>query len=209
MRAPRPLLVIGFMGGRVRADNMIHKEALIAMDLRARNPSEVQVFTFANHDGALPLQSVVKSLDANHDGLLNEEEKASARIVIYGHSWGASEAIHLARELNARQIPVLLTIQVDSVQKPGENDEVIPPNVHEAMNFYQTEGLLRGRKQIRPEDPHRTTIRENRQISYRQLPVSIHEFPWYARVFMHAHIEIENDPALWSHIENAIQSEIQ
>jgi hypothetical protein len=51
---------------------------------------------------------------------------------------------------------VLLTIQVDSVAKPGQNDEVIPANVAEAANFYQINGLLHGRPQIRAEEQGRT-----------------------------------------------------
>ena len=47
-----PLLVVGFMGGRIKADNMVHQEAVIARDLQRRNPG-VTVLTFANHDSML------------------------------------------------------------------------------------------------------------------------------------------------------------
>jgi len=56
-------------------------------------------------------------------------------------SWGGAETVALARELGEQKIPVLLTIQVDSVTKVGQNDAVIPANVAEAANFYQTEGF--------------------------------------------------------------------
>ena len=56
----------------------------------------------------------------------------SPRIVIFGMSWGASEAVTLARQLEADDIPVLLTVQVDSIAKIGEDDELIPANVSEA-----------------------------------------------------------------------------
>jgi hypothetical protein len=59
-------------------------------------------------------------------------ENGSARIAIYGHSWGASETVTLARELERDGIPVVLTIQVDSVPKPGQNDIWIPGNVSQA-----------------------------------------------------------------------------
>ncbi len=204
----RPLLVVGFMGGRVRADNLVHKEAVIARQLQQRDGDRVKVLTFANHVGDLPLASVTKFLDRDGDGRLSASEKQAARIVIYGHSWGASETVHLADQLAVMNVPVLLTIQVDSVQKFGENDEVIPANVREAINFYQTEGMLHGRATIRAADPARTVILGNRQLDYRKSPVDCGQFPWFARTFMKPHIEIENDPAVWNEVEAMIQAKV-
>jgi len=76
--------------------------------------------------------------------------------------------------------------------------------VHEAVNFYQSEGLLRGRSLIVAADPEKTAILGNRQFSYRQNPVSCSDFPWYARAFMKRHIQIENDPVVWNQIEALI-----
>ena len=203
--APRPLLVIGFMGGRIKADNMVHLEAVIGQDLKRRNPGEVRVLTFANHDGTLALHAVLDFVDANGDHVLSNDEKRVARVVIYGHSWGASETVNLARTLDRMGVPVLLTIQVDSVQKFGENDHDIPSNVHEAMNFYQTEGLLSGRTAIHAANPRKTTIVGNQQFSYKASPVNCDRFPWFARTFMKSHIEIENDPRVWNRVEAMIQ----
>jgi hypothetical protein len=203
-----PLIVIGFMGGRVHATNLVHKEALIAKELQDHNPLAVHTAVFANHDASNALKKVLQFLDENKDGSLSAIEKSSARIVIYGHSWGASETVNLARQLNALNIPVLLTIQVDSVQKPSENDELIPANVREAINFYQTEGLLHGRSLIEATDPKETTILGNYQSTYNKNPVSCAGYPWYARAFMKAHIEIENDPLVWNRIEALIQTKV-
>ena len=71
-------------------------------------------------------------------------------IIIYGHSWGASETIALARKLGHRNIPGLLTIQVDSIAKPRGRDAVIPPNVANAVNFYQTGSSMDARRLQRP-----------------------------------------------------------
>ncbi len=204
----QPLLVIGFMGGRVKADNLVHKEAVVARDLQQHDGSQVKVLTFANHVGSRPLSEVVRYVDRDGNGQLSPAEKAAARIVIYGHSWGASETVHLADQLADLGIPVLLTIQVDSVQKLGENDEVIPANVREAMNFYQTEGLLHGRSAIHAADPSRTVILGNRLLSYSKSPVNCAQFPWFARTFMGPHIEIENDPAVWQEVESMIQARV-
>jgi hypothetical protein len=206
-RIEHPLLVVGFMGGRVKANNFAHKEAVIARDLQQHNGNRIMVLTFANHDRANALKAVLKYVDLDGDGRMSDEERKHARIILYGHSWGASETINIARELDHRNVPVLLTIQVDSVQKLGEDDSSIPPNVRHAMNFYQTEGLLNGRRAIHAADPQKTTILGNDLLSYRTAPVDTSAFPWFARTFMRPHIEIENDPRVWDRVEAMIQSE--
>jgi hypothetical protein len=116
--------------------------------------------------------------------------------------------VTLARRLNQLGIPVLLTIQIDSVKKLNENDGSIPPNVREAVNFYESEGLLHGRSSIRAMDPKQTTILGNYEMSYREHPVSCAGYPWFARTFMKPHIEIENDPAVWERIVALIQTKV-
>ena len=71
---------------------------------------------FGNHDRPKALREVLFLLDTNRDGALSPAEKEQASI-IYGHSWGASETVTLARELGRRGIPVLLTIQVDRSER--------------------------------------------------------------------------------------------
>lgn len=196
------------MGGHIKAHNMVHEEAVIAQDLQRRNPGEVTALTFANHDGALALNAVLNFVDSDGDHVVSADEKRAARVVIYGHSWGASETVHLARTLGRMGVPVLLTIQVDSVQKRGENDHEIPPNVRQAMNFYQTEGLLTGQPAIYASDPEKTLILGNQQVSYKGQHVNCDRFPWFARTFMKQHIEIENDPKVWNRVEAMIQKEV-
>jgi hypothetical protein len=208
VRTDQRLIVIGFMGGRIKGDNFVHSEARLAKQLRQQYPLAVHAAVFANHDGHLALRTVLQLLDSNRDGRLSEEEKDAARIVIYGHSWGASETIALARQLNELSIPVLLTIQVDSVQKAHQEDGFIPPNVGEAINFYQSEGLLHGRRLITAMDPKKTTILGNYESTYKRNPVSCAGYPWYARAFMKPHIEIENDPSVWNKIEALIQTKV-
>jgi hypothetical protein len=207
-KAPERLIVIGFMGGRVHASNLVHREALVAEELQKRYPSALEAAVFANHDAQSALKLVLKLLDEDGDGRLSAGEKSSARIVIYGHSWGASETVALARRLNELGIPVLLTVQVDSVEKLNEDDGMIPPNVREAVNFYEAEGLLHGRSTIAAIDPAKTTILGNFESSYKATPVPLDGYPWFARTFMKSHIEIENDPSVWGKIEALIGTKV-
>jgi hypothetical protein len=199
-----PLIVVGFMGGRVKGNNLVHREALMAKELEQRYPRVVHAAVFANHDGSLALKTVLRLIDTDGDGNVSALESSAARIIIFGHSWGASETVTLARRLNEFSVPVLLTVQVDSVQKPGEDDARIPPNVREAINFYQSDGLLHGRSLIRAANSAQTTILGNYKSSYRKHQIPCDDYPWYARAFMKEHIEIENDPSVWSRIEALI-----
>jgi hypothetical protein len=103
---------------------------------------------------------------------------------------------------------VLLTIQVDSVSKLGEDDRLIPPNVAVAVNFYQLDGLLHGQSKILAMDSARTKILGNFRSNYKTNPVKLDGYPWYAQLFMKPHIEIESDPQVWNQVESLIRSEL-
>ena len=203
-----PAIVIGFVGGFVKHDNMVHSAVQVAAHLRREYPSGVYVEVLENHRPEKAHAEIVRLLDIDGDGTLSAEEKKNARIILYGHSWGASEAITLARELERQGIPVLLTVQVDSIAKRGENDKVIPANVAQAANFYQLEGLLHGQPQIRAADPARTRIIGNFRFDYKTNPIVCKQYPWYYRLFMKSHIEIECDPRVWTQVESLIRSQL-
>ena len=131
-----PVIVIGFVGGFIKHDNLVHSEVQLAARLRQAYPVGVDVETFESYHGKKARKKVLSLLDTNHDGTLTPDEKRNARIIIYGHSWGGSEAVFLARKLQKDGIPVLLTIQVDSISRIHRNDAVIPANVAQAANFY-------------------------------------------------------------------------
>jgi hypothetical protein len=203
-----PFIVIGFVGGFVKHDAMAHSAVQLATHLRQDYPSGVYTEALENHHGGKAYLEIIRLLDTNRDGELSTEEKKNARIILYGHSWGASEVVTLARELGRQGIPVLLTIQVDSVAKPGENDKIIPPNVAEAVNFYQLNGFLHGQTRIRAADPARTRIIGNFLLDYKANPIRCKEYPWYDRLFMKAHIQIECDPRVWTQVESLIDSRL-
>jgi hypothetical protein len=206
---PTPaVIVVGFVGGFVRHNDTVHQEVQIADRLRTQFPSATHVEIFENHQGQEAYRSVLQSLDSDEDGSLSVDEKNLARIVLYGHSWGGSEAITLARALGKNGIPVLLTIQVDSVKKFGENDSLIPANVAQAVNFYQLDGFLHGRNQIQASDRQRTQILGNFKFDYKTHPVNCSGFPWFAQLFMKPHIEIESDPRVWNQVESLIRAKI-
>lgn len=206
-KAP-PVIVIGFVGGFVKHDNAVHSEVQLAARLQQDYASGVQVEVFENHRREKAHEQILRSLDIDKDGTLSAEEKQQARIIIYGHSWGASETVALARELEKDAIPVLLTIQVDSISKSNQNDMMIPANVSQAANFYQPDGLFRGRPEIRPTDAARTQIIGNFRFDYKVLPVTCPFYPWFDRLFMKSHVEIECDPRVWNKVESLIRAKL-
>ena len=202
-----PVIVVGFVGGFIRHDNLAHSEVQLAARLRQSYPSGVDVETFESYRKGNARNWVLGLLDTNHDGALTAGEKQNARIILYGHSWGGSEAIDLARELGKDGIPVLLTVQVDSISF-RHNDRFIPANVTRAANFYQPNGLLRGQSDIRAADAGRTTIIGNFRSDYTASPYSCEKYPWYDRVFVKTHTQIECDAGVWKHAEALIRSEL-
>ncbi len=103
---------------------------------------------------------------------------------------------------------MLLTIQVDSVAKIRQNDSLIPANVHEAVNFYQQNGVLHGRPEIHAADGTRTKILGNVRFDYKSKSIPCDKYPWYDRVFAKYHTEIECDPAVWNQVESLIRSKL-
>jgi hypothetical protein len=206
--ARSPAIVIGFVGGFVRHDDPIYGTVRLAERLRSEYPSGVVVRVFENHREKNAYEEVLRLLDANHDGTLSAAEKQNARITIYGHSWGGSETVTLARQLQADSIPVLLTIQVDSVRKFDEDDGVIPANVQQAANFYQPDGIVHGRATIRAANPTVTEILGNFRFDYEAHPVECRQYPLRDRIFMKTHMEIDCDPKVWSKVESLIRSKL-
>ena len=194
------------MGGRVRRDSPDRNEVRLAAKLREEYSNGAYVDTFENAHWKDARTKSLSLLDTDHDGKLSPEEKQKARIVLFGHSWGASATVTLARDLRDLGIPVLLTVQVDSVQKMGQKDDVIPSNVAEAMNFFQPDGLLHGRRLIRAEDPSKTKILGNEELDYKHAALSCKGYPWHQRGFANEHMYIECDPQVWSQIETLIRS---
>jgi hypothetical protein len=203
-----PAMVIGFVGGFVKPNNLVHSTVQVVDHLRNEYPAGVYIQAFENRRREQAYQEIFRRLDLNHDRALSSEEKQNARIIIFGHSWGASETVTLARKLGRDGIPVLLTIQVDSVSKMGQNDGIIPANVGQAVNFYQPNGVVHGRPSIRAADPARTEIVGNYRFDYKANPIRCDGYPWFDRILVRSHTEIECDPRVWSQVESLIYSKL-
>jgi pimeloyl-ACP methyl ester carboxylesterase len=199
-------IVIGFVGGFVRHTNSHHGPVVLAKHLQQQAPKDTHIQVFENRHRKTAFRTILRLLDANRDGRLSTEEKATAHIILFGQSWGASAAVLLARELDRVDIPVMLTVQVDSVAKLWQHDAVIPDNVAAAANFYQPHGLIHGTKEIHAEDDSKTRILGNYRFDYNQNPVRCEGFSWFDRVITPSHMQSECDPHLWSEVESLVRA---
>ena len=117
----QPVIVIGIVGGWIHADNHDDHIVMLAEQLNREYGPGVHAEIFENHHREQARERILALLDRNSNGALEDGEKQQARIVLYGESWGATETVKLARDLQQQGIPVLLTVQVDSIAKNGGN----------------------------------------------------------------------------------------
>jgi len=210
IRPPMPsYILVGFAGGFVRHDNPHHGPVQLAQRIQLGNPKGVYIQVFENRHRKDAYHTILRLLDCNHDGVLSDDEKAQARIILFGHSWGASAVVLLARELDRAGIPVLLTVQVDSVAKPWQSDRVIPANVAAAANFYQPHGLIHGRAQIVAADTSKTQILGNYRFDYQKEPVQCRGASAFLGAFAPSHVQSECDPRLWTQVEGLVRQHME
>jgi pimeloyl-ACP methyl ester carboxylesterase len=202
-------ILVGFAGGFVRHDNPHHGPVRLAQRIRQKLPTGDSIQVFENRHRKAAYKTILRLLDSNHDGILSNQEKSQAHIILFGHSWGASAVVLLSRELDRAGIPVLLTVQVDSVEKPWQRDNVIPDNVAAAVNFYQPHGLLHGRAKITAADDSKTQILGNYRFDYQKEPVQCTGASWFQRVFTPSHMQSDCDPHIWSQVEGLVRQRME
>ena len=204
---PRNTLVLGFLGGRQPWDSKTEGTRLLALRLREKALPGVHIETVENRKRKLALVLIRNAFDRDGDGELSAGERQSARLILYGQSFGGAAVVKLARQLRKLDIPVLLTIQIDSV---GLGDYLIPPNVRRAANLHQQDGkLIRGEAPIFAEDPEGTEIVGEFQYSYRNRKIDLSGVPWHKKLFRIDHSKMNRDPEVWNKVEELILAELR
>jgi pimeloyl-ACP methyl ester carboxylesterase len=206
-------LVIGFLGGYERWNDQHRSVRRLVLKLRARDGIFAE--SISNHNQNVALSLIRRSLDTNGDGELDDAERAGARVILFGHSWGGAATLNVARALDRLGVPILLTAQIDSV---GLRDKVVPPNVHAAVNFYQHDPLtIEGRSEVLAADSSKTAILGNFEKTYLGHPVkptntnrssNSSRFSWARTTFGGSHARMELDPAIWDSVEKYINEAI-
>ncbi|MEK6288526.1 MAG: hypothetical protein AABO57_22645 [Acidobacteriota bacterium] len=196
------ILILGFMGGREPWNNDDRNVRKLALKLRSMHDPAIQVETVENKKRSLAIELISKAFDRNRDGKLDERERASIRLILYGQSFGGAAVVKLARQLKKIDVPVTLMVQVDSI---GRGGRVIPSNVARAANLFQRNGwFIRGEPEIRAEDPARTTIIGNLKYDYSHKQIDVSNVPLMKKAFRVAHTRMEYDPDVWAKVEELI-----
>ena len=206
--APRPLqpghtLVLGFMGGRDSWRNTEVGVGRTAQWLRQKGDSREYTWRPSRTSSATwPFDWFGPAWTATATAASNPRNVLAARIVLYGQSFGGAAVVKFARQLDRLGVPVLLTIQVDSV---GRGDGLIPPNVRAAANLYQDNGrFIRGEAPIRAADPSGTRILGNFRFDYSNLDIDLSHLPWYKTIARRAHAKMDRDPKVWRKVEELL-----
>jgi hypothetical protein len=211
LTTPTPLnddqtLVIGFLGGSQRWDDDSRGVRQLAVKLDEMSLPKVEIETFQNRRRDLAMEFIHKALDRNEDDNLDSQERASARLILYGQSLGGSTVVKLSKDLEKLDIPVLLTVQVDSV---GFSDHLIPSNVLKAANLFQSnDWIFRGENEILALDPEATIILANIEFDYSDKEVDMTAQPWQRRLFSTPHSMMDADPEVWAIVEELILDEL-
>ena len=200
------ILILGFMGGREPWNNDDRSVRKLAVKLRSMNDPGFCVETVENKKRSLAIELILNAFDRDRDGKLDQGDRSSVRLILYGQSFGGAAVVKLARQLKKMGVPVGLTIQVDSI---GRGDKMIPSNVARAANLFQRNGwFIRGEPEIRAEDPASTTIIGNFEFDYRHQQIDISKVPFMKKAFRVAHTRMEYDPQVWARVEEMILDSI-
>jgi hypothetical protein len=192
---------VGFLGGHDAWDDEAKGVRQVALSLR--DPARhLYTETFENRSRDVAQDFVTQALD----GFGNESTNRPT-LIVYGQSFGGAATVKFARQLEALQIPIHLTIQIDSV---GRSDAEIPANVRYAANLYQASGrFIKGENPIHASDPARTRILGNWRFDYDQPPGSeifIDDLPWWKTIFRAAHAKMDRDDRVWAVVEALIDA---
>jgi len=150
------IIYLGFVGALEPANNKFSGIVQIRKTLQGKEYSDVCANSFSPYVWMDGRDWLLKHFPGHAGPLTPEELQQSPKVILVGHSMGGWAMMSVARELRSRDIPVELTIQVDSV---GITDYTIPRNVKSAAIFHANDVLMfMTTKHIQREDPNYTKL---------------------------------------------------
>jgi hypothetical protein len=150
------IIFLGFVGALEPASNKYSGVVQIRKTLQEKEYSDVCAKSFSPYAWTDGRDWLLKHFPSNAGALTPEQLQQRPKVIIVGHSMGGWAMMSVARELRSRDIPVELTIQVDSV---GITDYTIPRNVKSAAIFHANDVLMfMTTKHLRREDPNYTKV---------------------------------------------------
>ena len=153
------IIYAGFVGAMEPADHKTSGIVQIRDTLRGPTYPDVCAKSFLPYNPSAGLEWILSHFPSHSGPLTADEAQHGPRIILAGHSTGGWAMVSVARELRDKDIPVELTIQVDSV---GIDDVTVPSNVREGAIFHAIDPLMfMTTKRLKVEDPSKTKIVAN------------------------------------------------
>jgi pimeloyl-ACP methyl ester carboxylesterase len=153
------IVYLGFVGALEPSQNKHSGVVQIGKTLRGDEYPDVCAKSFSPYVWTDGLEWLLKHFPAHPGALTADELQHCPKVILVGHSMGGWAMVSVARRLRSRDIPVELTIQVDSV---GITDLTIPSNVKNGAIFHARDVLMPlTTKHLRLEDPSRTKMLAN------------------------------------------------
>jgi hypothetical protein len=158
------VIVVGYVGGLDFPANPYSGIVQIGERLKNMKRDGLCVETFSAYTWSRGYDWLVKRLQESSEAPPDSDAAKMPKIIIYGHSLGGWATVSLSRRLAVKNIPVELTVQVDSV---GLTDGIVPSNVKEAANYYRQAVLPPyGRHKISAKDSGATEILGNFYVAH-------------------------------------------
>ena len=153
------IVYLGFVGALEPSQNKHSGVVQIGETLRGNEYPDVCAKSYSPYVWTEGLEWLLKHFPAHPGALTAGELQHCPKVILVGHSMGGWAMISVARRLRSRDIPVELTIQVDSV---GITDYTIPRNVKTGAIFHARDVLMPlTTKHLRLEDASRTKMLAN------------------------------------------------
>jgi hypothetical protein len=157
--SPCRIIYLGFVGALEPPNNKYSGVVQIREALQAREYSDVCAQSFSPYTWQEGRDWLLKHFPSHAGALTFDEIQRAPKVILVGHSMGGWAILSIARELRSRNIPVELTVQVDSV---GITDHTVPKNVKSAAIFHANDALMfMTTKHVRREDPAHTKLVAN------------------------------------------------
>jgi pimeloyl-ACP methyl ester carboxylesterase len=153
------IIYLGFVGALEPPANKHSGVVQIRDTLRGKDFPDVCARSYSPYTWLDGRDWLLTHFPTHAGALTSAELRVAPKVILVGHSMGGWSAMSVARELRSREIPVELTIQVDSV---GITDYTIPRNVKNGAIFHAHDALtLLTTKHLRCEDPLHTILLAN------------------------------------------------
>jgi hypothetical protein len=156
---PCKIVYLGFVGALEPPDNKYSGVVQIRDVLRGRGFGDVCASSYSPYVWTMGRDWLLKYFPTHEGALTPAELLLCPKVILVGHSMGGWAMMSVARELRSRNIPVELTIQVDSV---GITDQTVPRNVKNGALFHAHDVLMfMTTRHLKMEDPTMTKLVAN------------------------------------------------